>query len=314
MKVVQEERRLRTDDSARGTLYEQLMATMFAAAPYRHPIIGWMTDLQNMTVHDAQAWYRTWYVPNNALVLVSGDVDPARVLAEAEHTYGQLKSRPLPERKAQAEPEQKGVKRIWVKAPAENPFITMAWKVPRLSDVERDTDPYALEVLAAVLDGYDNARLTRGLVRERRLANGVGASYDGTSRGPAMFVLDATPASGHTTEEMETALRAELARVANEGVSEAELKRVKAQVVAAQIYKRDSVFGQGMEIGGAEMAGFSWRQIDRMLENIKSVTPQQVQDVARRYFNDDALTVATLLPQPIDPKQPPRQAPADMRH
>ena len=311
MKVVTEERRLRTDDSARGTVYEQLLATVYTAAPYRHPVIGWPDDLVNMRVEDVQAWYKNWYVPDNALLVVTGDVTAAEVKALAERTYGKLKARPLPLRKNQLEPAQKGIKRIWVKAPAENPYVVMAYKVPRLHDVEKDVDPYALEVLSAVLNGYDNARLTRDLVRKRRIADDVNVGYDSINRGESLMVLDGTPATGHTTEEIERALRDEIARIAREGVSPEELKRVKAQVVAAQIYKRDSVFGQGMEIGVAEIAGISWRQIDRMLDKIKAVTPEQVQAVAGKYFNDDNLTVATLLPQPIDPNKAKAPAAAD---
>ena len=314
MKVVMEERRLRTDDSPRGTVYEQLLATVYTAMPYRHPVIGWMDDLVNMRVEDVHDWYKTWYVPNNAMVIVTGDVKPDEVRALAERYYGKLKSHPLPLRKTQIEAPQKGIKRIWVKAPAENPYMVMAYKVPRLRDVEKDVDPYALEVLSAVLNGYDNARLTRELVRERRLADDVNVGYDSINRADSMFVLDGTPANGHTTEEIEAALREEIQRIAKSGVSEEELKRVKAQVVAGQIYKRDSVFGQGMEIGVAEISDISWRQIDRMLDKIKEVTPAQVQAVAAKYFSDDNLTVATLLPQPIDPNKPKTPVPEGLRH
>ncbi len=314
MKVVMEERRLRTDDSARGTVYEQLLATVYTAAAYRHPVIGWMDDLVNMRVEDVKDWYRDWYAPDNALLVVTGDVSPAEVRTLAERAYGKIKARPLPLRKPQLEPEQKGVRRVWVKAPAENDYVVMAYKVPRLRDVEKDVDPYALEVLSAVLNGYDNARLTRELVREQRLADDVNVGYDSINRGESLFVLDGTPAKGHTTAQIESALRGEIQRIAKEGVSPEELKRVKAQVVAGQIYKRDSVFGQGMEIGVAEISGLSWRQIDRMLDKIKAVTPAQVQAVAAKYFSDDNLTVATLVPQPVDPNKPKTQAPAGLRH
>lgn len=314
MKVVMEERRLRTDDSPRGKVYEQLLATVYTAMPYRHPVIGWMDDLVNMRVEDVQDWYKTWYVPNNAILIVTGDVTADEVRAMAERYYGKLKPRPLPLRKTQLEATQQGVKRIWVKAPAENPYMVMAYKVPRLHDVEKDVDPYALEVLSAVLNGYDNARLTRELVREQRLADDVNVGYDSINRNESLFVLDGTPANGHTTDEIERALRAEVQRIAKDGVSEEELKRVKAQVVAGQIYKRDSVFGQGMEIGVAEISGISWRDIDRMLDKIKEVTPAQVQAVAGKYFSDDNLTVATLVPQPIDPNKPKTAAPEGLRH
>jgi len=180
--------------------------------------------------------------------------------------------------------------------------------------VEKDVDPYALEVLSAVLDGYDNARLSSQLVKgEKRIADDVNAGYDGLNRGPSIFLMDGTPADGHTTAEIEQALRAQIERIAKEGVTDAELKRVKAQVVAAQIYKRDSVFGQGMEIGMNEMSGLSWRSIDRQLEKIKAVTSAQIQHVAQTYFSEDNLVVATLLPQPIDPNKPARKPVPGMR-
>ncbi|CAG9170182.1 M16 family metallopeptidase [Cupriavidus pampae] len=315
MKVVMEERRLRTDDSPRGKVYEQLLATVYTAMPYRHPVIGWMDDLVNMRVEDVQAWYREWYVPNNALLVVAGDVKADEVRKLAERYYGKLKPRALPSRKTQLEAPQQGIKRVWVKAPAQNPYIVLAYKVPRLRDVEKDVDPYALEVLSAVLDGYDNARLNRELVRQQRLADDVNVGYDSINRNESIFVLDGIPADGHTTEEIEKALREEVQRIARDGVSEEELKRVKAQVIAGQIYKRDSVFGQGMEIGVAEIAGIPWQQIDRMLDKIKAVTPAEVQAVAAKYFHDDNLTVATLLPQPIDPNKPKASPAAEgLRH
>jgi zinc protease len=187
----------------------------------------------------------------------------------------------------------------------------MAFKVPALRDVEKDQDPYALEVLAAVLDGYDNARLNAKLVRTDRVANSVGAGYSGIARGEVQFLLDGTPAAGTTTEQLEKLLRAEVERIAREGVSEEELQRVKTQLVAGQIYKRDSSFGQAMEIGVMEMTGLSHKNIDRIIEKLKAVTAPQVQAAAKKYFGDDALTVATLVPLPLSEKRAPV---AGMRH
>ena len=199
-----------------------------------------------------------------------------------------------------------------VKAPAENPYVTMAFKVPALRDVEKDDEVYALSVLAAVLDGYDNARLNAKLVRTDKVANSVGAGYSHVSRGPVLFFLDGTPAEGTTTGQLEKLLRAEVERIAREGVSEQELKRVKTQLIAGEVYKRDSIFGQAMEIGTLEMSGISHKQIDRIIEKLGSVTAQQVQAVAQKYFGDDALTVATLVPLPLSEKKP--APPAAGRH
>jgi zinc protease len=185
--------------------------------------------------------------------------------------------------------------------------------VPRLESIEGSRDPYALEVLSTLLDGGASTRYTRNIVRGSRVANQAGAGYDMTQRGPAVFVLDGTPAVGHTTAEVEAALRAEIARIAVEGVPQTELDRVKVQYVAGQVYKRDSVFGQAMEIAGLEITGLSYRDADRILEKVRSVTVEEVKAVAARYFGDQALTIATLLPQPIDPAKP-AAAPAGLRH
>jgi zinc protease len=304
IKVVMEERRWRTEDRAQSLVYEQLMATAFSAHPYRQPVIGWMDDLRNMRFADAKRWYDTWYAPNNALLVVVGDVQPDEVRRLAEQNFGTIVPRPLPERKPQLEPAQRGTKRVTVKAPAELPVVLMSWHVPVLRDPEREWEPYALEVLAAVLDGNPAARLNRALVREGRIANGVGAGYDSTQRGPGLFTVSGTPAEGRTAAELEAAIRAEISRVARDGVSEEELRRVKAQVVAGQVFQRDSIMSQAMEIGGLEMAGLSWRTLDLQLDRVRQVTAAQVQEVAGRYFGDDGLTIATLDPQPLDPRKP----------
>jgi zinc protease len=313
IRVVMEERRLRTEDRATALVYEQLMASAFTAHPYRHPIVGWMSDLESMTAADAQAWYDAWYSPSNALLVVAGDVDPEAVWALAQRTYGTIPARALPARKPQIEPPQRGLRRIEVKAPAENPYVAMAFRVPKLEAVDGDREPYALELLGSLLDGGDSTRFTRNVVRGSRVANRAGAGYDMTQRGPALFVLDGTPAQGRTTQDVERALRAEIERIAKEGVPQAELDRVKVQYVAGQVYKRDSVFAQAMELAGLEIVGLSHRDADRILERIRSVTVDEVRAVAAKYFGDDQLTVATLLPQPIGERRP-AAAPAGLRH
>ncbi len=314
IKVVMEERRLRTDDEPMALLMEALYATAYTANPYRHPVVGWMNDLQNMTAADALAWYERWYAPNNATLVVAGDVDAKEVLRLAEQYFGPIPPKTLPKTKPQEEPQQHGIRRVTVKAPAENPYLVMAYKVPKLLDVEKDDESYALEVLAAVLDGYDNARLPARLVRTDRIANSVDAGYDGTARGPVMFMLSGEPTRDTPLEKLEAALRAEVERIARDGVSADELKRVKAQLIAGQVYKRDSVFGQAMEIGSMEMSGLSHRSIDRIIERLAAVTPAQVQAVAQKYFSDDQLTVATLSPLPVTAQAEGKPAVPGLRH
>ncbi|MDD4910941.1 MAG: pitrilysin family protein [Sideroxydans sp.] len=302
IKVVMEERRWRTDDDAHSLVGERLMATAYQEHPYHTPIIGWMNDLENMTYLDAQDWYKTWYAPNNAILVIAGDVKASEVFALAQKYYGKIPAGKLAKRKEAGEQTQLGIKRIVVKAPAELPYFIMAYHAPTMRDVEKDWKPYALSVLAGVLDGSESARLNKALVREQQVAISVSAGYDSTSRGPSQFTLEGTPASGKTIAELEAAIREQLQAVVRDGVSEEELKRVRAQVTAAEVYKLDSVFYQAMQIGQMESIGLTHHALPVMLKKLQAVTAQQVQDVAREILVDDHLTVAVLDPQPLSDK------------
>lgn len=308
IEVVKEERRLRTDDKPHALVHEQLQATAYLAHPYRRPIIGWMADLDHMTAADARAWYRAWYAPNNATLVVVGDVDHRQVFDQARRSYGAVPRRALPPRREIVEPEQRGPRRAVVRAPAELPYLALAWHVPTVRTLDDSRDYFALQVLAAILDGYDGARLNTRLVREARLAVSAGAGYDGMARGASLFMLDGTPAAGKTVAELETSLRAEIARIRDGGVTEAELARVKAQALAGQVYKRDSLMGQAMEIGMLEVSGFSWRDEARLLAGVREVTAADVQAVAAKYFSDETLSVAVLEPQAVETAKPRRPA------
>ena len=298
IQVIMEERRLRTEDNPSSLLNESLMATAYMSSPYRHPVIGWMNDLINMKAVDARNWYQSWYTPNNATVVISGDVDPLQTLQMVEKYYGEATAHTLPVRKPQVEPEQKGVKQVQVKAPADSAQLVMAWKAPTLKPNRiDDPEPYALELLSAVLDGYDNARLNRVLVKQERVVNDINVGYDMISRGPELFTISASMAKGKTIAQAQASIRKALNEVIENGVLESELKRIKVRILSEQIYKRDSIFGQAMEIGTMEMAGFSWRDIDPILERMQLITPAQVQAAAKKYLVDDGLTIATLDPQ-----------------
>jgi len=300
--VVMEERRMRTDDQPHALLFEKLMAMAFQEHPYQHPVIGWMNDLQTLTAADARTWYQRWYAPNNAVLVVAGDVKANEVFAMAQRYYGSIPARSLPARKKFSEPPQLGIKRLTVKAPAELPLLVMAYHAPTLRDPEKDNLPYALEVLAGVLDGNQSARLNKALVRDQQIASSAGAGYDSTARGPALFTLEGTPSEGVSVAELEAALREQIALLARDGISAQELTRVKAQVTANEVYKRDSVFYQAMQIGQMESIGFTYQDIPVMLSKIQAVTAQQVQDAARDILKDDNLITGVLDPQTLTGK------------
>jgi zinc protease len=302
IKVVMEERRMRTDDEPQSLMNEIMMSTIYQEHPYHNPVIGWMSDLQVLTVNDAKVWYKRWYAPNNATLVIAGDVKPGEVFALAQRYYGSIPKHVLPPRRNYTEPQQVGIKRLVVKAPAELPQLVMAYHTPTLKDPRQDWKPYALDMLAGVLDGNESARLNKHLVREQQVASAAGASYDSTSRGPSLFTLDATPSTGKTVQDVEAALRGEISLLVKDGVSEDELKRVKAQVMAGEVYKRDSVFYQAMQIGQLESIGLGYQAIPVMLEKLQAVTAEQVQQVAREFLQDDNLTVAVLDPQPLSGK------------
>ena len=302
IKVVMEERRWRTEDKPQSKVNEQFNSTIYHVHPYGRPVVGWMNDLENMTADDAREWYKTWYAPNNATLVVVGDVNAQEVLKLAKQYFGPLKAHAIPARKPQVEPEQKGERRVIVKAQAKLPYVLMGFHVPTLQDADKDVEPYALEILAGVLNGNASARLNQNLVRQTQIAIDVDAGYDMVQRGrQSIFVLDGTPSEGKSVAELEAAILNEIEKIKTGGVTEEELQRVKAQVIAADVYQRDSMFYQAMQIGNLETAGFSWRILKDYPAKLQAVTAEQVQLVAKKYFNKDNLTVATLDPQPIDP-------------
>jgi zinc protease len=303
IRVVMEERRLRTDDQPRALLYETFMAAAFKAHPYRTPVIGWMPDLRNMTVADARAWYERWYTPENATLVVVGDVEAQAVFDEAARWFGPIPARALPPRKAVEEPPQRGERRVTLRAAADLPQVLLGWHVPVLRDVEQDWESYALWVLSSILGGNDAARLPRALVREQRVAVATGASYDAVNRGPGLFVLSATAARREGAAEVEGALRAQLQRVAEHGIAPEELARTRAQAVASQVFQQDSMFGRAMQIGTLSNAGLPPDSVEIQVQRLQEVTAEQVQAVARKFFGAETMTVAVLEPLPSSPAE-----------
>lgn len=304
IEVIKEERRQRTEESPRARMYEALNAMVYQASPYRRPIVGWMSDLDAMTPDDARAFYRQWYSPANAAVVVAGDVDVDQVLSMAQKHYGAIPARAVPARKPREEPLQMGPRRMEYRAVAEQAVVALVYKTPRWQndDSSESQDALALTVLAAVLDGYAGARLDRALVQGsgnggKRIADGASASFGLMGRGPQTFTLSAVPARGVSADMAAAALKTEVARIAREGVSDAELRRVKTQWTASEVYKLDSVVNQARELGSYWVNGMGLDTGERLMARLGAVTAAQVQAVAQRYFSDEQLNTAVLVPE-----------------
>jgi zinc protease len=304
IEVVKEERRLRTDDDPEATTFEQFNATAYAASPYRNPIIGWQSDLDSMSVEMLRDWYRMWYAPNNATLVVVGDVDPDAVFALAEEHFGDLEPGPALKPHPRSEPPQQGEKRLTVAAPAKEPYLLMGWKTPVLADADLSWEPYALEMLVAVLDAGASSRFSRELVREQRIAASASASYNAFNRLSGMLLVDGTPAKGQSIEALERALLEQVDRLKTELVDEGELARIRRQLIAGKVYERDSVFYQAMLLGQFETVGLGWRLSEDYVDLLAAVTPEQVKAVAEKYLTTENRTVAQLDPLPLGADNP----------
>jgi len=300
IKVIQEERRLRTDDNPQALTFERFMATAHLAAPYQHPVIGWMSDLEQMTVEDAKAWYQQYYSPSNATLVVVGDVVAAQVHALAQQYFGPIHAGTALTRKTQLEPPNLGVKTVQVHAPAQVPLLMLGYTVPgvKTASADRMSDPYALEIIAGILDAGDSGRFTHHLVRGKHVASTADVYYNLYARHQTQFILYGTPSQAHTVKDLKQGMLAEIDQLKHTPVSEAELQRVKTQIIAQKTFEKDSIFGQAMELGLLETVGLGWQTADKYVERINRITPAQVQETAQRYLNNNAITQAQLIPEP----------------
>ena len=297
--VVTEERRWRLEDKPSSKLYEQFNAVAFLNSPARNPVIGWMTDIRSYTPQDMRDWYKQWYAPNNATLVVVGDVQPKQVLALAKKYYGKYQSETIPELKPQTEIKQEGIRRIELKGATKVPSLQMGFHVPSLVTAktpEEKQEVYALSMLSSILDDGDSSRLPTSIIREQKIASSVSSYYSSASRLTTLFQLSGTPTTGHTVEEVEKALLAEIEKLKTEKVSKQEMERVWAMSEASYVYAQDSTQAQAMMLGRLLSVGLSADLLDDWIERLRTVTPEQIQAVAQKYLNRDNLTVGTLYP------------------
>lgn len=302
--VVMEERRLRTDDDPQSLTYERFLATAHTASPYHHPVIGWMSDINQLTLNDLKSWYEEWYAPNNATVVVVGDVIPEEVYQLAKLHFGALKAKPIKALKESPEIAPLGAREIVVKSPAKLPWIILGYNVPSAKTAKDSWEVYALDVLAAILDGGRSARLEKELVRSQQIVSSINAGYDPFERLDTLLTVSAVPAGKHSVADVKKAVLHQVELLQQQRVTPNELARVKAQVVAEKLYKKDSITSQAEEIGSLESMGLSWQLGEDYVKNIQAVTPAQIQQVAKKYLVSDRLTTAVLEPLPLTGKEP----------
>jgi len=297
LQVVMEERRQRTDDKPTALAWEKFQAVARPGTGYAHPIIGWRDQLAQLQPQQARDWYQRFYVPGNATLVIAGDVTPERVRPLVEKFFGDLPRGETPPRPETTLNPSPGERRMTLRLPVRVPALYMSYNVPSLTTADHQDDFYALTMLGGVLDGGISARMESNLVRGQRLAAGLGAGYDGLQRGNGTFTITATPNPEVSLDELEAAIRAEIEKIAARPPSEAEMDRVRAGVLAEQIYQRDSVMGQAMELGTLSVLGLDWRLAEQFDDNLEAVTPEQVQQAARDWLVAERGAVAHVIPE-----------------
>ncbi len=293
-KVIMEERRLRRDDNPISTLAEATAAVAYLVHPYRRPVIGWMQDIEGLTREDVKRHYRSYYIPNNAFLVVVGDFSTPEILAQIKAAFEKIPRGSEPPKVDVIEPPQRGERRVTVKREAELPFLLLYYHVPNI----KDQDSFALELLSVILAGGRSSRLHRDLVYQKRLARDVSADYEGLSVDPTVFSITAQVMPGKDPREVERALELLLDQARSGLVSDGELEKAKKQVEAAFVFAQDSIFGQAMRIGRYE-SSVGWRFMHRYLEGIRKVTAADVQRAAKKYLDPDRRTVGLLVPSKV---------------
>jgi zinc protease len=290
--VVKEERRLRTENSIFGLMEEQLEALVFLAHPYRWPVIGWMADIERISRDECEAFFRTYYAPNNAAVYAVGDLDPDRTLALVERHYGDIPSGPKPAPVPPGEPPQRGERRATVRYPAQAPAILAGWRGP----AARSPDSAALDLLQVCLAVGESSRLRKRLVHDEEVAVSVSISW-GWRLDPGVFLAFAELAPGVATDRAEELLWEEIDRVAVKGVSGAEVRRAQALLRSSVLHELATHHGIAHALGQAEALLGDWREASRALEHYAAVGPKDVRRVAAEYLDPPKRCVVVLEPE-----------------
>jgi len=297
IKVVMEERRLRTDDNPRSLAFERFKWIAYPTSHYRQPVIGHMKNLQNIQLEDVKKWYRDWYIPNNAILIIVGDVDSENALLQVQKYFGDIPARKIPARNDVLEFDRVGYRHMELNLPVQVPNLFMAWNVRSLVTAKNPQDAYALTIIKNLLDSGISSRLQDRLVRDKKVLTAISVSYDPYSRGDSLLSISALPVDGVSLQEAEKAIQNEIDLLKTELIKPAEVERVTAKFVSNLVYSQDDIAGQTKMIGNLEINGLSFRLMDELPKHFETVTPQDIQRVANIYFSRDNLSTLYLSPE-----------------
>lgn len=296
-KVILEERSQTTDNNPGGQFWEQMNAALYLSHPYGIPVLGWRNEMEKLSLEDAQDFYRTHYAPNNAILVVAGDVRAADVLALAEKHYGKIPRRALAERVRLTEPPQLAARRLSMKhKDAGNPLLSRLYLAPSWRTAEGNRG-YALQVLAYVLTGAgDQSRMGKVLVKDQKLATTVSVWWSGTNIDHGSFGIYAEPAPGVSFAQLEAGIDAEISRIIAEGPTADELQRAKTVMQANAIYARDSQESMAEDYGESLAIGLSVADVEAWPERIAAVSADDVKAAAVAVFQIAQSVTGTLEP------------------
>ncbi len=297
IRVVMEERRQRTDDNPRALAFERFKWIAYPTSHYRQPIIGHMKNLQNIQLQDLKDWYKKWYRPNNAILVIVGDVETQAALLQVQKYFGDIAATPLPPRNDVLEFEQLGYRHMELNSSVQVPNLYMAWNVGSLATVKKPQDAYALSIIKQLLDGGITSRLEQRLVRERKVLTSVSVSYDPYQRGDILFSISALPAASIELNEAQAAIQQEIEMLKQELVQQKEIERVITKFIANWVYSQDDLAGQARMIGNLEVNGLNHKLMDALPQQFQAITAEDLQRVARHYLIKDNLSTLYLLPK-----------------
>lgn len=297
IKVVMEERRQRTEDNPRNLGFERFKWIAYPTSHSRQPTIGLMKNLNNIQLKDLKKWYQTWYAPNNATLVIVGDVNAEQALKKIEHYFGAFQKKVIPERNDVLEFDRLGYRQIEMNLPVQVPNLYMAWNVKSLKTAKNPQDAYALTIIQSLLDGGISSRLQDRLIRDRKILTSISVSYDPYNRGDSLFLISALPNEGVSLLQAQTAIQAEMDTFKTELVESQELNRVKANFVSNLVYSQDDITSQAKLIGQMQVNGLDFRSIDQLPQHYDTVSAEDIQKIANVFFIRENLSVLYLMPE-----------------